>query len=151
MNSQNKKLRCAIYTRTSEKQDNNSKNWQRESAERYVQEKEPDRWTVLPEFYDDSGFSGGTMDRPGLQRLLDDVNAGKIDVVVIFRLDRLSRDVSGFQKIVETFTERDVCIAVVTESFNFNDPIGHMFLKIITSAAQAEKELEDVQEEEDDA
>src|SRR5271166_4832928 len=105
-------LRCAIYTRKSSEdgleQEFNSLDAQREACEAYITSQKHAGWTVLPTFYDDGAYSGGTMDRPSLRRLLDDVGTGKIDVVVVYKVDRLTRSLADFAKIVEVFDAQGV-------------------------------------------
>src|SRR3954468_18024639 len=99
------KLRCALYTRKSSEegleQDFNSLDAQREACEAFVASQKREGWVLLPEMYDDGGFSGGTLERPAFQRLLSDVSAGKVDVVVVYKVDRLTRSLSDFAKIVD--------------------------------------------------
>src|SRR5471032_1181706 len=107
-----KRLRCAIYSRKSTEegleQDFNSLDAQREACAAYIASQKHEGWTILPEMYDDGGFSGGTIERPAFQRLLVDVGEGKIDVVVVYKVDRLTRSLSDFAKIVEIFDKRNV-------------------------------------------
>ena len=111
-------LRCAIYTRKSSEegleQDFNSLDAQREACEAFIASQKHEGWTILPEMYDDGGFSGGTIERPAFQRLLVDVGEGKIDVVVVYKVDRLTRSLSDFAKIVEIFDGRNVSFVSVT-------------------------------------
>lgn len=108
----NKTLRCAIYTRKSHEegleQEFNSLDAQRESAEHYIEAQRMRGWTALPDRYDDGGFSGGNMERPGLRRLLADIDAGKIDVIVVYKVDRLSRSLLDFMKMIDLFNEKGV-------------------------------------------
>src|SRR5271167_2847480 len=115
-------IRCAIYTRKSSEegleQSFNSLHAQREACEAYITSQRHEGWSVIPIHYDDGGFSGGTMDRPGLQGLLADISAGKVDVVVVYKIDRLTRSLFDFAKIVETLDAHTVSFVSVTQSFN---------------------------------
>jgi site-specific DNA recombinase len=117
-----KRMRCAIYTRKSSEegleQAFNSLDAQREACAAFILSQKHEGWAVLPTLYDDGGFSGGTMDRPALQRLLADIRAGKVDVVVVYKIDRLTRSLFDFAKIVEIFDTRDVSFASITQQFN---------------------------------
>jgi site-specific DNA recombinase len=116
------KLRCAIYTRKSSEegldQDFNSLDAQRDACEAFVASQKQEGWMALAELYDDGGFSGATMERPAFQRLLVDVADGKIDIVVVYKVDRLTRSLSDFAKIVEVFDQRQVSFVSVTQQFN---------------------------------
>jgi len=137
--------RCAIYTRKSSEegleQNFNSLDAQREACEAFIASQKHEGWQVLPELYDDGGFSGATMERPALQRLLLDVTAGKIDVVVVYKVDRLTRSLSDFAKIVETFDQRKVSFVSVTQQFNTTSSMGRLTLNILLSFAQFEREV----------
>jgi DNA invertase Pin-like site-specific DNA recombinase len=139
------KLRCAIYTRKSSEegleQDFNSLDAQREACEAYISSQRNEGWGVLSEMYDDGGFSGGTMDRPGLQRLLADVAAGNIDVVVVYKVDRLTRSLSDFVKIVEIFDKKRVSFVSITQAFNTTTSMGRLTLNVLLSFAQFEREV----------
>ena len=115
-------MRCAIYTRKSSEegleQAFNSLDAQREACAAFILSQKHEGWTVLPTLYDDGGFSGGTMDRPALKRLLGDIRAGKVDVVVVYKIDRLTRSLFDFAKIVEAFDARGVSFVSVTQQFN---------------------------------
>ena len=141
----NKILRCAIYTRKSHEegleQEFNSLDAQRESAESYIESQRMQGWRALPERYDDGGFSGGTMERPALRRLLADIDAGKIDVIVVYKIDRLSRSLLDFMKMIELFNEKGVSFVSVTQHFSTTDPTGRMFLGILITFAQYEREV----------
>jgi site-specific DNA recombinase len=117
-----KRMRCAIYTRKSSEegleQAFNSLDAQREACAAFILSQKHEGWAVLPTLYDDGGFSGGTMDRPALQRLLADIRAGKVDVVVVYKIDRLTRSLFDFAKIVEIFDTRDISFASITQQFN---------------------------------
>jgi site-specific DNA recombinase len=139
------RLSCAIYTRKSSEegleQDFNSLDAQREACEAYIASQKHEGWTVLPEMYDDGGFSGGTIERPAFQRLLVDVGEGKIDVVVVYKVDRLTRSLSDFAKIVEIFDKRNVSFVSVTQQFNTTTSMGRLTLHILLSFAQFEREV----------
>ena len=98
-------------------------------------------WKLNPAFYDDGGFSGGSMERPALRRLLDDVEAGKIDVVVVYKIDRLTRNLADFARIVETFDARSVSFVSVTQAFNTTSSMGRLTLNVLLSFAQFEREV----------
>ena len=138
-------INCAIYTRKSHEegleQEFNSLDAQREAAEAYVESQRLRGWRALPDRYDDGGFSGGDMERPGLQRLLTDVNAGKVDVIVVYKIDRLSRSLLDFMKMIERFNQTGVSFVSVTQHFNTTDPAGRMFLGILITFAQYEREV----------
>lgn len=140
-----KTLRCAIYTRKSSEegldQDFNSLHAQREACEAYVLSQVGEGWTALKVAYDDGGVSGGTMDRPGLKRLLDDIAADKIDVVVVYKVDRLTRSLMDFAKIVETFDRNQVSFVSVTQAFNTTSSMGRLTLNVLLSFAQFEREV----------
>jgi DNA invertase Pin-like site-specific DNA recombinase len=139
------KLRCAIYTRKSSEegleQDFNSLDAQREACEAYVASQRHEGWGVIPQMYDDGGFSGATTERPALQRLLAGVAAGQIDVVVVYKVDRLTRSLSDFAKIVEIFDKRQVSFVSVTQAFNTTTSMGRLTLNILLSFAQFEREV----------
>jgi len=141
----NKTLRCAIYTRKSHEegleQEFNSLDAQRESAEAYIESQRMQGWIALPDRYDDGGFSGGTMERPALRRLLADIDAGKIDIIVVYKIDRLSRSLLDFMKMIEVFNEKGVSFVSVTQHFSTTDPTGRMFLGILITFAQYEREV----------
>ena len=127
------RLRCAIYTRKSSEegleQNFNSLDAQREACEAFIASQKHEGWNILPEMYDDGGFSGGTIERPAFQRLLVDVSEGKIDVVVVYKVDRLTRSLSDFAKIVEIFDKRNVSFVSVTQQFNTTTSMGRLTLK----------------------
>jgi site-specific DNA recombinase len=140
-----KRSRCAIYTRKSSEegldQDFNSLDAQREACAAFVQSQKHEGWTVLPTQYDDGGYSGGTMERPALQRLLADIEANRIDVVVVYKVDRLTRALSDFAKLVEVFDRRAVSFVSITQQFNTTTSMGRLTLNILLSFAQFEREL----------
>ena len=138
-------LRCAVYTRKSTEegleQEFNTLDAQRESAEAYVASQKNEGWVCLPEHYDDGGFSGGNMDRPAIRRLMADIEAGKIDCVVVYKVDRLSRSLLDFAKIMEVFDKRKVAFVSVTQQFNTSTPMGRLVLNVLLSFAQFEREI----------
>jgi len=138
-------IRCAIYTRKSTDEnldtDFNSLDAQREAAESYIASQREAGWVVLSERYDDAAFSGGTLERPALQRLLADIEAGKIDCVVTYKVDRLSRSLLDFAKLVEVFDRQDVTFISVTQSFNTTTSMGRLTLNMLLSFAQFEREV----------
>lgn len=138
-------VRCAIYTRKSTDegldQDFNSLDAQREAAENYIRSQAGEGWVCLPDRYDDGGFTGGNMDRPALQRLMADINAGKIDCVVVYKVDRLSRSLMDFSRIMETFDRHGISFVSVTQHFNTTNSMGRLTLNILLSFAQFEREI----------
>jgi len=137
-------LRCAIYTRKSHEegleQEFNSLDAQRDAGEAYIESQKHQGWILLPDHYDDGGFSGGTMDRPALTRLLADIEAGKVDIVVVYKLDRLSRSLLDFIKMIERFNQQDVSFVSVTQQISTTDSTGRMMLNILMTFAQYERE-----------
>jgi DNA invertase Pin-like site-specific DNA recombinase len=140
-----RRLRCAIYTRKSSEEGLdmafNSLDAQREACEAYVASQKAEGWTAIREGYDDGGFSGGTLERPGLKRLIADVEAGLIDVIVVYKIDRLSRSLMDFAKLVEIFDRNQVTFVSVTQSFNTTTSMGRLTLNILLSFAQFEREV----------
>jgi site-specific DNA recombinase len=138
-------VRCAIYTRKSTDegldQDFNSLDVQRESGEAYIKSQAHEGWTCLPDRYDDGGFTGGNMERPALRRLLADIEAGKIDRVVVYKVDRLSRSLLDFAKMMETFEKHQVSFVSVTQQFNTASSMGRLVLNVLLSFAQFEREI----------
>jgi site-specific DNA recombinase len=138
------KLRCAVYTRKSSEEglemEFNSLEAQREACEAYIISQRGEGWILVPDRYDDGGVSGGTLDRPALKRLLIDVEAGHIDVVVAYKVDRLSRSLLGFHKLIEMFERRKTTFVSITQSFNTTDAMGRMHLNIMLTFAQYERE-----------
>jgi site-specific DNA recombinase len=130
-------LRCAIYTRVSTEhgleQEFNSLDNQREASEAYVKSQAHEGWRALSARYDDGGFSGGSMDRPALQRLLADIRAGLVDVVVVYKVDRLTRSLSDFAKLVELFDQTGVSFVSVTQAFNTTTSMGRLTLNVLLS------------------
>jgi site-specific DNA recombinase len=140
-----KKLRCAVYTRKSTEegleQEFNSLDAQRESCESYVASQRAEGWLLLADRYDDGGFSGGTLERPALRRLLADIEAGAVDIVVVYKIDRLSRSLMDFAKLVEVFDRKNVTFVSVTQSFNTTTSMGRLTLNVLLSFAQFEREV----------
>jgi len=140
-----KHLRCAIYTRKSSdeglEQEFNSLHAQREACEAFVESQRHEGWKSLPDRYDDGGFSGGTMERPGLRQLLADIDAGKVHVVVVYKVDRLTRSLADFAKIVEAFDAKGVSFVSVTQQFNTTTSMGRLTLNVLLSFAQFEREV----------
>jgi site-specific DNA recombinase len=138
-------LRCAIYTRVSTEngleQEFNSLDNQREASEAYVRSQAHEGWKLIRDRYDDGGFSGGSMDRPALARLLDDVRARRVDVIVVYKVDRLTRSLADFAKLVELFDEHDVSFISVTQAFNTTTSMGRLTLNMLLSFAQFEREI----------
>ncbi len=145
MKESKKQVRCAVYTRKSSDeglgQEFNSLDAQRESGEAFIASRKGEGWVCLPERYDDGGFSGGNMDRPGLTSLLEAVKHGEVDVVVVYKLDRLTRSIRDFAAIVETLESQGVAIASVTQPINSGDLMGRLMVHILLSFAQFEREL----------
>jgi len=140
-----RKLRCAVYTRKSTEEgldmEFNSLDAQREACEAYVASQKAEGWLLLPNRFDDGGFSGGTLERPALQRLITDIEAGRVDVVVVYKIDRLSRSLMDFAKLVEVFDRNNVTFVSVTQSFNTTTSMGRLTLNILLSFAQFEREV----------
>ena len=140
-----RKRRCAVYTRKSSEEgldmEFNSLDAQREACEAYIASQKPEGWILVPERYDDGGISGGTLERPALQHLLGDIEAGAVDVVVVYKIDRLSRSLMDFSKLVEVFDRHDVTFVSVTQSFNTTTSMGRLTLNILLSFAQFEREV----------
>jgi site-specific DNA recombinase len=140
-----RKLRCAVYTRKSSEegleQEFNSLDAQRESCEAYVVSQRPEGWVLVPDRYDDGGVSGATLERPALKRLLADIEANKVDVVVVYKIDRLSRALMDFAKLVEVFDRNEVTFVSVTQAFNTTTSMGRLTLNILLSFAQFEREV----------
>ncbi|MBK8176632.1 MAG: recombinase family protein [Rhodospirillales bacterium] len=140
-----RKVRCAIYTRKSSEEglemEFNSLDAQREAGLAYIQSQKSEGWILVGDRYDDGGFSGGTMERPELKRLLRDVEAGAVDVIVVYKVDRLSRSLGDFARIVEVFDRHDVSFVSVTQAFNTTTSMGRLTLNILLSFAQFEREV----------
>jgi site-specific DNA recombinase len=140
-----KRTRCAIYTRKSSEegleQAFNSLDAQREACAAFIASQKHEGWTVLPALYDDGGFSGGTMERPALKRLMADIEAGHIDVVVVYKVDRLTRALSDFAKLVDVFDRCGVSFVSITQQFNTTTSMGRLTLNVLLSFAQFEREV----------
>src|SRR6187455_1811197 len=138
-------LRCAIYTRVSTEhgleQEFNSLDSQREASEAYVKSQAHEGWSCLPARYDDGGFSGGSMERPALQRLLGEIRSRRIDVIVVYKVDRLTRSLTDFAKLVELFDAHGVSFVSVTQQFNTTTSMGRLTLNVLMSFAQFEREV----------
>ena len=140
-----RRLRCAIYTRKSTEegldQDFNSLDAQHEACAAYITSQASLGWKLVPDRYDDGGISGGTMDRPALQRLLADIREHRVDVVVVYKIDRLTRSLSDFARIVETFDQAQASFVSVTQQFNTTTSMGRLTLNVLLSFAQFEREV----------
>ena len=140
-----KTIRCAIYTRKSTEeglqQEFNSLDAQREAGEAFVVSQKNEGWQVVADHFDDGGYTGGNMDRPALKRLLAAVEAGSVDCIVVYKVDRLSRSLMDFARIVEAFDQNGVSFVSVTQQFNTTTSIGHLTLNILLSFAQFEREI----------
>src|SRR5579859_5950231 len=145
MSKSEKLHRCAIYTRVSTDagldQEFNSLDAQREAAEAYVKSQAHEGWRPLPTPYDDGGFSGGSLDRPAVQQLLADIKAGAIDIVLVYKVDRLTRCLADFAKLVELFDAHGVSFVSVTQAFNTTTSMGRLTLNVLLSFAQFEREV----------
>jgi DNA invertase Pin-like site-specific DNA recombinase len=137
--------RCAIYTRKSTEHNLdlafNSLDAQREACEAYIKSQAHEGWRLIPDHYDDGGLSGASLDRPALQSLLADVRAGRIDIVVVYKVDRLTRSLADFAKLVELFDQHGVSFVSVTQSFNTTSSMGRLTLNVLLSFAQFEREV----------
>jgi len=140
-----KAVRCAIYTRTSSEeglsQEFNSLDAQRECGEAYIRSQRQAGWRLLPARYDDGGFTGANLERPALERLLADMRAGAIDCVVLYKVDRLSRSLFDFARLMQMFEEQGVSFVSVTQQFNSSTPMGRLTLHVLLSFAQFEREV----------
>jgi len=140
-----KPVRCAIYTRVSTdqglEQDFNSLDAQYDASQAYIRSQAHAGWSLLRARYEDGGFSGGNTDRPALRRLLDDVRAGKVDVIVVYKVDRLTRSLADFAKLVELFDKHSVSFVSVTQQFNTTTSMGRLTLNVLLSFAQFEREV----------
>jgi site-specific DNA recombinase len=139
------RIRCAVYTRKSSEegleQSFNSLDAQREACEAYIFSQRHEGWHVVPTRYDDGGFSGGNMERPGLKKLLDDIAAKRVDTVVVYKVDRLTRSLADFAKIVEQFDKQGISFVSVTQQFNTTTSMGRLTLNVLLSFAQFEREV----------
>src|SRR5213079_1207286 len=138
-------LRCAIYTRKSSEHNLDlaftSLDAQREACEAYIKSQAQEGWRLLPERFDDGGLSGASLERPALQALLADLRAHKIDTVVVYKVDRLTRSLADFAKLIELFETHSVSFVSVTQSFNTSSSMGRLTLNVLLSFAQFEREL----------
>ena len=143
--TENKTVRCAIYTRKSVEegleQEFNSLDAQRLACENYAASQISKRWQVLPDRYDDGGFSGGNTNRPALKRLLEDIKAGKIDLVLFYKIDRLSRSIADFAELLKFFDAHNVNFCSVTQELNTATSAGRMMVNILITFAQYEREV----------
>src|SRR5215831_13690409 len=143
--TRNARVRCAIYTRKSSEegldQEFNSLQAQREACEAFINSQRHEGWVCLPAGYDDGGFSGATMERPALQQLLADITAGRVDIVVVYKIDRLTRSLADFAKIVEILDVRGAFFVSVTQQFNTTTSMGRLTLNVLLSFAQFEREV----------
>lgn len=143
--TERKTVRCAIYTRKSSEegleQEFNSLEAQREACAAYIASQKGEGWKPLPARYDDGGISGGHLDRPGLERLMGDIEAGKIDMVVVYKIDRLTRSLADFSRLVERFEARQCAFVSVTQAFNTSTSMGRLTLNVLLSFAQFEREV----------
>jgi DNA invertase Pin-like site-specific DNA recombinase len=139
------RIRCAIYTRKSSEQgleqSFNSLDAQREACEAYVKSQQHEGWRLIPAHYDDGGFSGGNMDRPALKQLIMELQAGNVNVVVVYKVDRLTRSLADFAKLVEQFDKYGVSFVSVTQQFNTTTSMGRLTLNVLLSFAQFEREV----------
>jgi DNA invertase Pin-like site-specific DNA recombinase len=137
--------RCAVYTRKSTDegldQDFNSIDAQREAGQAYIASQRNEGWIPVPDDYDDPAYSGGTMERPALKRLLADIEAGKVDIIVVYKIDRLSRSLADFSKMVEIFDRHGVSFSAVTQQINSATSMGRLMLNVLLSFAQFEREV----------
>src|SRR5713226_5720466 len=138
-------IRCAIYTRKSSEegleQSFNSLDAQREACQAFITSQRQEGWRALPALYDDGGYSGGTLERPALQQLLKDIEDGKVDTIVVYKVDRLTRSLADFAKIVEALDARGVSFVSVTQQFNTTSSMGWLTLNVLLSFAQLEREV----------
>src|SRR6202162_1949951 len=143
--SKPKARRCAIYTRKSSEegldQDFNSLHAQREACEAFIKSQASEGWRMIKTAYDDGGVSGGTMERPALRLLLTDIGEGLVDIVVVYKVDRLTRSLADFAKMVELFDARGVSFVAVTQQFNTTTSMGRLTLNVLLSFAQFEREV----------
>ena len=137
--------RCAIYTRKSTSigldQDFNTLDAQREACERYIEGQAHDGWQLIPDHYDDGGFTGANLERPAFQRLITDIEAGKIDIVVVYKVDRLSRSLLDFSQVMDRFNQAGAAFVSVTQNFSTADAMGRLTLNMLMSFAEFEREM----------
>lgn len=145
MSNTKPKIRCAIYTRKSSEEgldmEFNSLDAQREACEKYVQIQKHEGWHIVPDNYDDGGFSGGTIERPALKRLIADIKAGHIDIVVVYKIDRLSRSLLDFLNLMQVFDAQKIAFVSVTQNFDTSTSMGKLMLNVLLSFAQFEREI----------
>ncbi|MDF1690596.1 MAG: recombinase family protein [Cycloclasticus sp.] len=147
MNSANgtQQTRCVIYTRKSSEegleQEFNSLHAQREACEAYIKSQAHEGWVLIDRQYDDGGFSGGNIKRPALVQLMDDIKSGEIDLIIVYKVDRLSRSLADFSNMVETFDQHDVSFVSITQQFNTSTSMGRLTLNVLLSFAQFEREV----------
>ena len=145
MEIKKKIIRCAIYTRKSceegLEQEFNSLDAQREACEAYIKSQQHEGWVLVEKQYNDGGFSGGTLERPALKKLIQDIEAGEIDTIVVYKIDRLTRSLMDFSKIVELFDKKSVSFVSITQQFNTTTSMGRLTLNILLSFAQFEREV----------
>lgn len=138
-------IKCAVYTRKSTdeglEKEFNTLEAQREAGENYVKSQKHQGWVLIKEHYDDGGFSGGNMNRPSLKRLLQDVEAGKVNMIVVYKIDRLTRSLTDFAKMVDIFDKYKCSFVSVTQNFNTADSMGRLTLNMLLSFAQFEREI----------
>jgi DNA invertase Pin-like site-specific DNA recombinase len=139
------KVRCAIYTRKSSEEGLelafNSLDAQREACAAYIDSQRHEGWLALDDRYDDAGYSGGRLERPALRRLLADIEIGKIDVIIVYKIDRLSRSLSDFVKLIDLFDAHSVSFVSITQQFSTRTSMGRLTLNVLLSFAQFEREL----------
>ncbi|MBW8067197.1 MAG: recombinase family protein, partial [Ferrovum sp.] len=144
MNILASRKRCAVYTRvsTDERLDQsfNSLDAQREAGQAYIASQRAEGWIAVPDDYDDGGYSGGNMERPALKRLMDDILSDRVDIVVVYKIDRLTRSLADFARLVEIFERHKVSFVSVTQQFNTTTSMGRLMLNILLSFAQFERE-----------
>ena len=142
-----KQIRCAIYTRKSTEegleQDFNSLDAQQEACESYIKSQTHEGWVLIKKQYDDGGYSGGTMERPAFKELLEDIKNNKIDIVVVYKVDQLTRSLMDFSKIIENFDQHNASFISITQHFNTTTSMGRLTLNILLSFAQFEREVTD--------
>ena len=140
-----KKIRCAIYTRKSTEegleQEFNSLQAQREACEAYIKSQKHEHWQLLSTEYDDGGYSGGNMERPALKKLLSDIRSGLVDIIVVYKIDRLTRSLMDFSKIVEILDKHNASFVSITQHFNTTTSMGRLTLNMLLSFAQFEREV----------
>src|ERR1700748_3673278 len=138
-------VRCAIYTRKSTEhgldQEFNSLDAQREACEAYIKSQASQGWKALTQHFDDPAYFGGNLERPALKRLLREIELGRVDVVVVYKIDRLTRSLADFAKLVETFDAKSISFVAVTQQFNTTTSMGRLTLNVLLSFSQFEREL----------